>query len=357
MKDKKHGMLHNVRQGVMVTLVLLLLCGFLFPVVLSGLSAVLFPGQAGGNLVEVDGTVVGSKLVGQEFTEDYFLWGRPSQYHYNTYYEEDTDGDGEVEQYYNDGSAFAGLGSGSANYAPSNPALITRVESDIIAYLTKSLTVTENLPADAFAALPGAMDAVAAQTAYVAENVGVSAGDLQAQVLTSDVLLSAAGLTEADVNGDATADAIADAADMTVDALYDTAAASVTTDAIFQAAAVSEEQVAQLEAGMPTLYLLQKSYIAEAAGISLEEVEAMIEAIPTDLMTASGSGLDPHISPASAELQVPRIAVASGLSEDEVRQIIAENTDGKMLGVLGEETVNVLGVNLEIAQRMNRSSN
>ena len=199
--NKKNGMIHNVRQAVLVTVVLLLLCGFIFPVLLSGLSALIFPHQANGSLVTADGTVVGAKNVGQEFTEDYFMWGRPSAYHYNTYYEEDTDGDGQVEQYYNDGSEFAGLSSGSNNYAPSNPAL-TR------------------------------------------------------------------------------------------------------------------------------------------------------EDIPTDLMTASGSGLDPHISPMSAEIQIPRIVEASGLSEDVVRQIIDDNTNGKTLGVFGEETVNVLGVNVDIAQAM-----
>ena len=85
-----------------------------------------------------DGVAVGAKNVGQEFTEDYFMWSRPSAYHYNTYYEEDTDGDGQVEQYYNDGSAFAGLSSGSNNYAPSNPALAERVEADIAAFLEKN---------------------------------------------------------------------------------------------------------------------------------------------------------------------------------------------------------------------------
>lgn len=119
--NKKNGMIHNVRQAVLVTVVLLLLCGFIFPVLLSGLSALIFPHQANGSLVTADGTVVGAKNVGQEFTEDYFMWGRPSAYHYNTYYEEDTDGDGQVEQYYNDGSEFAGLSSGSNNYAPLQP--------------------------------------------------------------------------------------------------------------------------------------------------------------------------------------------------------------------------------------------
>ena len=207
MNETKYGMGHNIRQAFLVTVALLVLCGLVFPVLLSGLSALIFPSQAQG------------KNVGQEFTEDYFMWSRPSAYHYNTYYEEDTDGDGQVEQYYNDGSAFAGLSSGSNNYAPSNPALAERVEADIAAFLEK--------------------------------NPGVSRED-----------------------------------------------------------------------------------------------------IPTDLMTASGSGLDPHISPASADVQVPRIVEASGLSDEQVRQIIADNTQDKTLGVFGEETVNVLGVNLDIALAM-----
>lgn len=68
--------------------------------------------------------------------------------------------------------------------------------------------------------------------------------------------------------------------------------------------------------------------------------------IPEDLVTCSGSGLDPHISPAAAEYQVKRLAKANDMSEDEVRDIIDECTDGKFLGVFGEKTVNVLEVNL-----------
>jgi K+-transporting ATPase ATPase C chain len=69
-------------------------------------------------------------------------------------------------------------------------------------------------------------------------------------------------------------------------------------------------------------------------------------AIPVDLVTCSGSGLDPHISPAAAEYQVARIAKANDMSEDEVRDIIEKCTDGRFLGIFGEETVNVLEVNL-----------
>lgn len=69
-------------------------------------------------------------------------------------------------------------------------------------------------------------------------------------------------------------------------------------------------------------------------------------AIPVDLVTCSGSGLDPHISPAAAEYQVARIAEANDMTEDEVNTIIKQCTDGRFLGVFGEETVNVLKVNL-----------
>ena len=69
-------------------------------------------------------------------------------------------------------------------------------------------------------------------------------------------------------------------------------------------------------------------------------------AIPVDLVTCSGSGLDPHISPAAAEYQVARIAEANDMTEDEVQAIIEKCTDGRFLGLFGEETVNVLKVNL-----------
>lgn len=68
--------------------------------------------------------------------------------------------------------------------------------------------------------------------------------------------------------------------------------------------------------------------------------------IPEDLVTCSGSGLDPHISPAAAEYQVKRLARTNDMSEDDVRAIIEKCTDGKFLGVFGEKTVNVLEVNL-----------
>lgn len=206
--------LHNTKRAVLVTVVLMIICGLIYPLVLTGISKVIFPRQAEGSLIRVDGKVVGAETIGQEFTEDYYMWGRPSAYHYNTYTEDENS-----NLVYSDGTEFAGVSSGSNNYAPTNEALTERVENDMEKFLERN-----------------------------------------------------------------------------------------------------------------------------------PEVKA--EDIPTDLLTASGSGLDPHISPESAQIQIPRIAEASGLSEEKVEEIVSEHTEGKLLGVFGEETVNVLMVNLDIAKEM-----
>jgi K+-transporting ATPase ATPase C chain len=72
------------------------------------------------------------------------------------------------------------------------------------------------------------------------------------------------------------------------------------------------------------------------------------ELIPADLATSSGSGLDPHISPAAADYQVGRVVTARGVSKDAVEKLIAEHTTGRWLGILGEPVVNVLELNLSL---------
>ena len=205
---------HVLRPAFTITLAMMLICGLAYPLLMNVLAGVLFPTQAKGDVIEVDGQAVGCKNIGQEFTEDYFMKGRPSAVHYNTYFVE-ADG----SEVYADGTEFGGLASGSNNYAPSNPALAERVDADIEAFLESHPDLTR-------------------------------------------------------------------------------------------------------------------------------------EDLPTDLMTASGSGLDPHISPESAAIQLPAIAEASGLSMQTLESIVDNNTKGKLMGILGTETVNVLGVNIEIAQAM-----
>lgn len=200
--------LKGIKKPFLVTVALLLICGFAYPLLLTGISQVIFPNQANGSIITVNGKAVGSALVGQDFTDPRFMKCRPSAVGYNTYTQEDKDK-----------GTYTGIGSGSKNYAPTNPELKKRVEGDIGAFLKANPTIKK-------------------------------------------------------------------------------------------------------------------------------------EDIPTDLLTASGSGLDPHISPASAAVQIPALAKANGLSEDKLKAIVEQNTQGKFLGIFGEDTVNVLKVNLEIAKEL-----
>ncbi len=95
----------------------------------------------------------------------------------------------------------------------------------------------------------------------------------------------------------------------------------------------------------PTSDKLIKRVEADTATIAADNPG---RSIPADLVTTSGSGLDPHISPAAAEFQVPRIAKERGMSDGEVRDLVAQRTEGRQLGFLGEARVNVFLLNLDL---------
>lgn len=98
----------------------------------------------------------------------------------------------------------------------------------------------------------------------------------------------------------------------------------------------------------PTNQVLLDRIDETLAALQAAHPERAGQQVPVDLVTASGSGLDPHISPAAAEYQVPRIARERGISEDVVRDLVKDHTDGRSLGIFGEKTVNVLKLNLAL---------
>jgi potassium-transporting ATPase KdpC subunit len=186
-------MRHQLRPALVSLVTLTLITGLLYPLVITGLAQVLFPRQANGSLILIDGKPVGSSLIGQPFDAPKYFWGRPSAtspFPYN-----------------------AAASSGS-NLGPTNGALMKAVQARI-------------------------------------------------------------------------------------------------------------DMLRAVDPGNPL-------------------------PIPVDLVTASGSGLDPHISPAAAEYQVHRIARVRGLDKTVVRRLVAQHTEGRQLGVLGEPRVNVLRLNLAL---------
>src|SRR5215475_903825 len=195
-------MLKEIRPAIILVAALTLITGLVYPLFMTGIAGAIFPYQAQGSLIEKDGKVIGSALIGQVFADDKYFHGRPSA----TNAPDPKDATKTVDAPYN---ATNSMGS---NLGPTNQALIDRVKGD-------------------------------------------------------------------------------------VDKLK------------------RENPNAQ---------------------------------VPIDLVTTSGSGLDPHISPEAALFQVPRVAKARNMPEDRLRQLVDEHTEGRTLGLFGEPRVNVLALNLAL---------
>src|SRR6201990_933346 len=195
-------MLREIRPAIIILVALTAITGLVYPLAMTAIAGVIFPEQAQGSLIERDGKVIGSALIGQEFKEDKYFHGRPSA----TVAPDPNDSTKTVPAPYN------AANSGGSNLGPTSKALNERIKDDV-----------EKLKA---------------------ENPSAS--------------------------------------------------------------------------------------------------------VPVDLVTTSGSGLDPDISPEAALFQVPRVAKARNMPEDRVRELVTENTAGRLAGLFGEPRVNVLELNLAL---------
>jgi K+-transporting ATPase ATPase C chain len=195
-------MLREIRPAIVLLVGLTLITGLAYPLAMTGIAGIIFPKQAQGSLIEKDGKVIGSALIGQEFKDDRYFHGRPSA----TTAPDPNDSTKTVPAPYN------AANSGGSNLGPTSKALADRLKED----------------------------------------------------------------------------------------------------------------VDKLKAENPS------------------------RPVPVDLVTTSGSGLDPDISPEAALFQAPRVAKVRNMPEEQVRELVAQNTKGRMIGILGEPRVNVLALNLAL---------
>jgi len=195
-------MLREIRPAIVFVVALTLITGLAYPMLVTGIAGVAFPRQAQGSLIEKDGKVIGSELIGQVFADDKYFHGRPSA----TVTPDPKDPSKNIDAPYN------AANSGGSNLGPTNKALIDRVSGEV-------------------------------------------------------------------------------------------------------------DKLKKENPSAP---------------------------VPIDLVTTSGGGLDPHISPEAALFQVPRVAKARGVGEDRLRALVASQTEGRLFGFLGEPRVNVLALNLAL---------
>ena len=135
----------TIKKAILISTVLMVLCGIIYPLVLTGISQLVLNKKANGSMIVAGGKEVGSELIGQNFTDPRFFRGRVSALNYNTYTKEDT--------------AYSGVGSGSQNLAPSNSALQERVNKDMEDFLNSHPGVKkEDVPTDLLTSSASGLD-------------------------------------------------------------------------------------------------------------------------------------------------------------------------------------------------------
>lgn len=161
----------KLRKPIVVTLCLLLLCGVIYPLFLNGISQLVFKDKANGSIIEINGKKVGSKLIGQKFTDKRFFVGRISSINYNTYEKDES---------------YEKAASGSSNYGPSNKELVERVKSDMDEFLKNNPGVKkEDIPADILTNSASGLDpnispkAAEIQIARVVRETGLSKEEVE----------------------------------------------------------------------------------------------------------------------------------------------------------------------------------
>ncbi|MEV0386846.1 potassium-transporting ATPase subunit C [Nonomuraea sp. NPDC050643] len=270
--------------AIRAVVVLTVLLGVIYPLVTTGVAQALFNGKANGSIVQVGGKDVGSAIIGQNFT--------------------DKDGN-PVKKYFQSRPSAAGDG-----YDPTSTSASNLGPEDIV----------DTLP------VPGAKD----------EEGNPDEGK---QSLLTQVCARSKAVGELDGVSGARPYCTPEGVGAVLKVFPDHAVS--VNQACPAAPFVATYQGLKVECGKPG-----EDY---AAGRTVPvRGNTGTPAVPADAVTASGSGLDPHISLAYAELQAPRVAMARGLALDQVKALIDENTTGRTLGFMGEPAVNVLELNLAL---------
>src|SRR5499425_3157301 len=241
-------MLKELGPGFRLTLAFTVLTGLLYPAIMTGVSQLIFPKQANGSLITVNGKVVGSQLIGQQFSKLEYFHPRPSSA----------------------GSGYDATASSGSNLGPTSAKLLRG---------TTKMDDKKNEVVD--------FDGVNLRVVHYC--------------LDNEIPYESS---------------------------------------------VSLDQFKDAKGELDDVKLI-KAFNDDKAPLAF----AAKAAIPPDAVTASSSGLDPHISPANADIQAARVAKARNVSVDQIKQLIAESTNGADLGFLGEPRVNVLTLNIAIDQR------